>query len=163
MLLVGISLVGVVSTVWISTAIFVGHRARRIAEARPGALQRGLVWLHHAVALTPALWIVAAAALVVRAFLRVGEWPRARGEFVFWSGFTPNISAGTFGLHHELAEFAVVAMFLSVLVFPPLHLATRGWLVARSGSWLASWIATLVVGVASLLYDGPYAIADWIL
>jgi hypothetical protein len=162
-LLVGVTLVGVVATVWISAVIFVGHWARRSADVRPGAIQRGLVWLHHAVALTPALWIVAAAALVARAFLSVGEWPRA-GEWVFWNEFTPpNISARAFGLHYELVEFALTAMFLSVLLFPPLHIAARGWLVRRSRSWLASWIATLLVGVGTLLYDGPYAIADWIL
>lgn len=161
-LLVGFSVLFVLGTVWISLTLFVGHWMRRRASASGGAFQRAVLWLHHGFALAPVLWILAAASLLARAFASVGEWPRP-GRFG-WPGDTPsNIAAESFGAHHSAALALFTATWVSLLAFPPLHLAAKQLLGARALVWFVGWLVTWCVGLWLSVYDGEYGISDWIL
>lgn len=162
-LLVGCALLFVLASVWISLTLFVGHWMRRRADSRPGAFPRALVWLHHVFALAPALWIVSVATLLARAFASVGEWPRP-GQFGLFPRYTPsNIPAESFGAHHEAALAFFAATWISLIAFPPLHLAAKRLLGARATPWFAGWLVTWLAGLLLSIYEGPYGIAEWIL
>ena len=161
-LLVGFALIFVPMGALTVITLGVGHWLRRRASASGGAFQHAVLRLHHAFALAPVLWILAAATLLARAYAEVGEWPRP-GQVGFLHYTPSNIPAESFGVHHGAALALFTATWISLIAFPPLHFAAKRLLGARALVWFIGWLVTWVAGLLLSVYEGPYGIAEWIL
>lgn len=161
--LLGAALLGVTATTWLVVGLFAGRLASTPAAQRDGFLRRGLLAAHHALGLTPALWIVLTVALVARAALAVGEWPSSSMADFCGSYVHVNPPPESFGAHYGLVSWATPGVLASVLLFPPTHLAARRLIRAGTSHWLSTWCASWLLAVAIVFYDGPYAIARWLL
>lgn len=151
-------LFGPVMTCWLVVWQLAEHFARA-----PRA-KRALAWLHHGVAAIPLLWLATTATLVARAYLLVGEWPR-RGRFEgLERGYVEgNLPPGALDAHIGLCAWLFLAMWLSMLVFPPLQAAVNGGFLHRRGwRWFAGWSLTWVFSVSMSFVDGPSCIWWWL-
>lgn len=153
-------LVGLVlATVWLTCWLFFA----RIGQAAP--VSRCLQVLHGAAAILPLAWVALAATLVLRAYLRLGQWPHG-GDYVSGGEGLPqwregNLDAPTLGIHYDLASALGIAALASCLFFPPLHAALK-----RSSSRdLGGWLIAYAVGAPLFVLVGLCdlgGVAEWL-
>jgi hypothetical protein len=160
-LLVVACVIAVAVTEWIVVWLFLS----RLGQSSASSLARTLRVAHAAIVALPMACLAATGALVLRAFLRIGEWPHG-SEPVFTGAGLPewreaNIDAGWFELHYLLVHTLAVAAFLSVLVFPPLHVVVR-----RGGSAHANLALVLYasgfVAFAAVMIGDVGGVAEWL-
>ena len=164
--IVGLAILGcvglVVVTVWLT--IYVG--LRHFAPRESPAVQRSLHFVHGVVATLPWLALSLTAALVLRAYLKIGEWPHG-GEHVpdgtSWIGSwrAANIDVGAFWPHDVFVRIAGVAVLASVLLYPPLQTAVRGRDKRRDALWSATYIVGFALFGLVMLCDIG-GVAEWL-
>ena len=149
----------VLATVWLTCWLFF----TRLQQAAP--VNRILHGLHRVTAILPLAWLLLATSLVVRAYIRLGQWPHG-GDYVFTGEGLPewragNLDASTLGIHYSLVTPLGIAALASCLFFPPLHVA-----LGRSSSKdLGGWLIAFALGAPAFVLVGLCdfgGVAEWL-
>jgi len=149
----------VLATVWLTCWLFFARLQRA------PAVNRILHGLHRVTAVLPLAWILVATSLVVRAYIRLGQWPHG-GDYVFAGEGLPewrdgNLDASTFGIHYRLVTMLGIAALASCLFFPPLHVALGRGSPRNLGGRLIAFAVGAPAFVLFALCDFG-GVADWL-
>jgi hypothetical protein len=156
-LAVAVLLIALALTVWLTIALF----CWRLLD---NAATRGaLTVLHHALVAMPLVWLVATASLVLRAYLRIGEWPHGSEMGSAFDWYDANIDARSFGGHFELIRLLGIAIVASwAVLMPALHVALRAKRVPIGKRWSLLAMASTVVALCILLNADPAGVMEWL-